>query len=77
MIKLAKNPMFHVRTKHIEVHHHFIREMILHGGIEFLYKPTKDQIVDISTKPLARDKFQKFRDGIGVKCNDVNIKGKC
>eukprot|EP01018_Ginkgo_biloba_P036228 Gb_41260 [translate_table: standard] len=74
-IKMAKNHVFHARTKHIEVHHHFIRELILNGDIELLYRPTEDQIVDIFTKPLAQDKFQKFRDGIGVKCNDVNIKG--
>ena len=76
-IKLAKNPVFHATTKHIEVHHHFIRDLIQNGDIKLLYKPTEDQIADIFTKPLARDKFQKFRDGIGVKCNDVNIKGKC
>eukprot|EP01018_Ginkgo_biloba_P009783 Gb_07759 [translate_table: standard] len=35
-IKLAKNPVFHARTKHIEVHHHFIRELIQNGDIELL-----------------------------------------
>lgn len=75
-LKLAKNPVFHVRMKHIEIHHHFIRELIQNGEIELVYRPTEEQIANIFTKPLARDKFQNFRDGIGVKRNDVNIKGE-
>lgn len=35
-IKLVNNPVFHARTKHIEVHHHFIRELIQNGDIELL-----------------------------------------
>lgn len=57
MIKLVKNPMFHVRTKHIEFHHHFIQDMIHNGDIELVYKHIKEQIVDIFTKSLAQDKF--------------------
>ena len=75
-IKLEKNLVFHARTKHIKVYYHFIQELIQNGNIELVYNPTQDQIVDIFTKPLAQDKFQKLKDGIGVKCNDVNIKGK-
>ena len=39
-IQLAKNPVFHARTKHIEVHYHFIREHVLSGEVELQYVPT-------------------------------------
>ncbi len=51
--QLARNPMFHARTKHIEVHYHFIREKILAGEIDFIYVSTKDQVADIFTKVLG------------------------
>ncbi len=41
-IQLARNPMFHARTKHIEVHYHFIREKVLAGEIDLTYVNTKD-----------------------------------
>ena len=34
-IQLAKNPVFHARTKHIEVHYHFVRECVLSSEIAF------------------------------------------
>jgi hypothetical protein len=39
-LKLAKNPLFHARTKHIEVGHHFVREKALEGKIKLDYIPT-------------------------------------
>jgi len=75
MLKLAKNPILHIITKHIEVHHHFIKEMIHNGEIILMYRLNKENISNIFTKPLTQEKLQNFRDGIGVKRNDVNIKG--
>ena len=36
-MQLAKNPVFHARTKHIEVHCHFVRERVLSGEVELRY----------------------------------------
>jgi hypothetical protein len=55
-IQMARNPMFHARMKHIEVHHHFIREKVLAGEIDLIYVNTKDQIADIFTKVLGAEK---------------------
>jgi len=51
-IQLARNLVFHARTKHIEVHYHFIREKVLAGEIDLIYVSTEDQVADIFTKVL-------------------------
>ena len=66
-IKLAKNPVFHARTKHIEVHYHFVREKVLEGKIDLVYIPTHQQVADIFTKALPRDSFENFRALLGVR----------
>jgi hypothetical protein len=65
-ILLTNNPVFHARTKHIEVHYHFIREKILAKEIDFIHVNTENQIVDIFTKALGIDKLKKFRKIVGV-----------
>ena len=57
-IQLAKNPVFHTRTKHIKVHYHFVRELVLSGEVELQYVPTDRQTTDIFTKPLGLDKLR-------------------
>ena len=49
-IQLAENPIFHARTKHVEVHYHFLREKVLNGEICMEQINTNEQIVDIFTK---------------------------
>lgn len=49
---LAKNPVFHDRSKHIDTRYHFIRECIFKKAIESKHVRTNDQVVDISTNPL-------------------------
>jgi hypothetical protein len=49
-ILLANNPVYHAKTKHIEVHHHFIREKIIAKEIDLIHVSTEDQVADISTK---------------------------
>ncbi|WVZ95788.1 hypothetical protein U9M48_041510, partial [Paspalum notatum var. saurae] len=56
-IRLAENPVFHVRTKHIEVHYHYIREKVLEGEIEMVTTKTDDQTADILTKSLNKAKL--------------------
>jgi hypothetical protein len=42
-IALSRNPVFHARTKHIELRHHFIRHLVAQGIVMFTYIPTKEQ----------------------------------
>jgi hypothetical protein len=69
-IQLCKNPVFHDRSKHIEVRYHYIRECVEAGTIYVKHIRTGEQLADILTKPLARVRFQELRARIGM----VNIK---
>jgi hypothetical protein len=74
-ILLANNPVYHVRTKHIEVHYHFIREKVLAKEIDLIHVSTEDQVVDIFTKALGIDKLKKFRQMLGVLEVDLSLRG--
>ena len=56
-INLAKNPIQHSRSKHIDIKHHFIRDHIQKGDIEVNFINIENQIVDRFTKPLVEDHF--------------------
>ena len=66
IIQLAKNPVFHALTKHIEVHYHFVRERVISGEVELLYVTTNRQTVDIFIKPLGLYKLQQFSSALGL-----------
>ena len=59
-IELAKNPVHHERSKHIDVRFHFIRENIKNGEVELIHVPSQEQIADIFTKPLSINLFNNF-----------------
>lgn len=65
-IALAQNPVMHARTKHIDIKHHFIRQVISEGQANLQYVPTEDNLADLLTKALARDKHEKFSKAMGL-----------
>ena len=64
---LAKNPEFHSRTKHIDVHYHFLREKIAEEDLALDFIPTGEQIADVLTKGLPKQKFEVFVSGMGLR----------
>jgi len=71
-MKLAHNPLFHKRTKHIDVRYHFIRSIIEEGKIDLFYVPTENMTADVLTKALCYPKHSKFREGMGLKSHVKN-----
>jgi hypothetical protein len=65
-LALAKNPIFHERSKHIRVRHHFIRGCLEEGSIKAGYINTKHQLADLLTKPLGRIRFLEFCSKTGM-----------
>ncbi len=74
-ILLANNLVYHVRTKHIEVHYHFIRKKVLAKEIDLIHVSTEDQVADIFTKALGTNKLRKFRKMLGVLEVDLSLRG--
>jgi hypothetical protein len=66
-ISVAKNPVLHSKTKHIEVRYRFLKDNIEKGKIALIHVPTLDQLANIFTKPLDQETFTRLRGGgVGV-----------
>jgi hypothetical protein len=63
-ISIAKNPVLHSKTKHIEVRYHFLRDNVEKGKIALIHLPTHDQLADIFTKPLDQATFTCLRGSL-------------
>lgn len=71
-IKIVKNPELHKRTKHIDVRYHFIRERYEWKEFKLEYVSSNEQIADIFTKALARNKFEFFRNEMNIVSSQNN-----
>ncbi|KAK2423987.1 putative mitochondrial protein [Trifolium repens] len=65
-INISKNPIQHSRTKHIDIRHHFIRDLVEDNVITLEHVDTEEQIADIFTKALDLKKFEKLRGMLGI-----------
>ena len=65
-IQLAKNQVYHARTKHINVRYHFVREIIEEGGVRIQKIHTTENPADMMTKVVATVKFQLCLDMINI-----------
>ena len=61
-IHLSKNPVYHERTKHIDVKFHFIRDLISNGVVKLLKIDTEDNPSDMGTKIVTNTKFKHCLD---------------
>jgi hypothetical protein len=65
-INISKNPVQHSRTKHIDIRHHFIRELVEDKVVALEYIDTQHQKADILTKPLDSLRYYFLRAAIGM-----------
>ncbi|KAD4888558.1 hypothetical protein E3N88_20631 [Mikania micrantha] len=66
-INLSRNPVMHNRSKHIELKHHFIRELVIQEQVLLEFCGTNEQLADMLTKAISKEKFVYFRLQAGVR----------
>ncbi|GKB86999.1 ribonuclease H-like domain-containing protein [Tanacetum coccineum] len=76
-VYLSCNPFQHQRTKHIEIHIHFVRDLVAAGQVRVLHVPSRYQFADIFTKGLPSALFEEFRSSLSVRCPPAPTAGEC
>ena len=74
-IALASNPVFHARTKHVEVDYHFVRERVLRKDLAISFVSGKDNLADIFTKPLPGPSFLFFHAKLMSCSSPIRLRG--
>jgi len=65
-INISKNPIQHSRTKHIDIRHHFIKDLLEENIVTLEHVATEEQLADIFTKALDAKQFEKLRGKLGI-----------
>ena len=71
---LSHKLVYHARTKHIEMHYHFLREKVLVGDIDLVCVSMEEQGADVFTKVLDTEKLHRFISLLGVLELDLSLR---
>lgn len=74
-VAIAKNPVFHGKTKHFKIKLHFVREAEQAKEVSLVHCSSGAQLADIMTKPLGAARFESLRSAIGMCC--IQSKEEC
>ncbi|XP_045810820.1 uncharacterized mitochondrial protein AtMg00810-like [Trifolium pratense] len=72
-INLAKNPIAHGRSKHIELRFHYLREQVSNGNLALMHCRSEEQVADLLTKAVTVQVFEKLRSEMGIETVDHNM----
>lgn len=73
---LSSNPIFHVRTKHVEIHFHYVRDQVLAKKLQDSFLSTTNQLADLLTKPLSSVRFHLLRAKLHVQDLPIRLRGR-
>ena len=80
-IQFSKHNVFHRKSKHIDTRYHLICELVNDGQISLQFCGSKEQLVDMFTKPLRTIVFEYKRENLGIDSVEdvlpIEIKGVC
>jgi len=65
-INISKNPIQHSRTKHIDIRHHFIKDLVEEKVVTLEHVDTEEKLIDIFTKALDVKQFETLRGKLGI-----------